>query len=337
MELTTSTYATLVGNIALVAFAVGEIVVAGMAYLCRHWLLLKWAMTAYVLALVPYLFFVPESPRWLLTKYRYDELEILLRQIAGFNRRLNSRWYPFYRYMIENHRKQKDLNQKNKIKLSFFAKLHRFLTHIPTMNKLFVSGLLGFVTLLLYFKISYNLGAMDEIDPYLSIIIGAIVEVIGYIVPSLCMIRYGRKPVMILFLISIAVCLLITPFTFNQNRWIIILISQFGKFAVSGAAGVTYIWVPELFPTSIRATGMGFFILFSRVGSTIAPIIDSMIHHNRSLTTYMYYLYTGLTILCIVITLLLPETRNVPLTDKIDYNTKKNPTKSSHIQSITRS
>jgi putative MFS transporter len=334
MELTTSTYATLVGNIALVAFAFGEIVVAGMAYLCRHWLLLKWAMTLYVLVVVPYLFFVPESPYWLLTKSRYDELEKLLRQIARFNQRSDSRWFPFYRYLIENHRKQKDSNQKNKIQLSFFAKLYRFLTHIPTMSKLFVSGLLGFVTLLLYFKISYSLGAMDEIDPYLNIIIGAVVEAIGYIVPSLFMIRYGRKPVMILFLIPVSICLLITPLTFNQNRWIIILIAQFGKFAISGAVGVTYIFVPELFPTSMRATGMGFFILFSRLGSITAPIIDSMINYNRSLTTYMYYVYTGLTMLCVLLTLLLPETRNVPLADKIDYNKKKN---LPSIQSITRS
>jgi len=324
MELTTSSYATFVGNLALIAFALGEIVVTGMAYMCRHWLLLKWVMTLYILGLVPYLFVVPESPYWLLTKHRYDELENLLRRIAGCNQRLESKWLPFYRHVIENHRKEKDMNQKTKIKLSFFAKIHRFLTHIPTMSKLLISGFLGFTTLLLYFKISYNLGAMDEIDPYLSIIIGAVVEVIGYIVPCLFMIRYGRKPVFILFLIATIISLLLTPLTSNQNRFIVILIAQFGKFAISGAACVTYILIPELFPTSIRATGMGFFILLSRCGSTLGPMIDASIRHNHSLVTKMYYLYAILTILCVLLTLLLPETRNVPLAHKIDYNTSKN-------------
>jgi MFS family permease len=322
MELTTSSYATFVGNLALVAFAVGEIVVTGMAYMCRHWLLLKWVMTLYILGLVPYLFVVPESPYWLLTKHRYDELENLLRRIAGCNQRLESKWFPFYRHVIENHRKEKDMNQKTKIKLSFLAKIHRFLTHIPTMSKLLISGFLGFTTLLLYFKISYNLGAMDEIDPYLNIIIGAVVEAIGYIVPSLFMIRYGRKPVFILFLLATIISLLLTPLTSNQNRFIVILVAQFGKFAISGAACVTYILVPELFPTSIRGTAMGFFILLSRFGSTLGPMIDASIRHNHSLVTNMNYLYAILTILCVLLTLLLPETRNIPLAHKIDYNTR---------------
>jgi Na+/melibiose symporter-like transporter len=326
MELTTSVYATFVGNLALIGFAFGEIVIAGMAYVCRDWLLLKWVMSLYILALIPYLFFVPESPQWLLTKHRYNDLENLLRRIAQCNQRSESKWLPFYRYVIENHRKQKAMNQKNKIKLSFFAKSRRFLTHIPTMSKLFISAFLGFVTLLLYFKISFSLGAMDEIDPYLNIIIGAVVETLGYIAPSLAMIRYGRKPVFIVFLILTIICLVLTPLTANHNRITIILVAQLGKFAISGAACVTYIFVPELFPTSIRATGMGFFILFSRLGSTIAPMIDASISHNHSLTTTMYYLYAILTVLCVLLTLLLPETRNVPLTDKIDYSIKKNKT-----------
>jgi len=336
MELTTATHATFVGNLALVAFTFGEIVVTGMAYICRDWLLLKWAMILYILALVPYLFFIPESPHWLLTKYRYDELEKLLREIARCNRRSESKWFPFYRYVIENHRKQKDINQKNKIKLSCSAKIRRFLTHIPTMTKLLISGFLGFVTLFLYYKIAFNLGAMDEIDPYLNIIIGAIVEAIGYIAPSLFMIRYGRKPIFILFLIPTVICLLLTPLTFNQNHFIIIVIAQFGKFAISGAVCVTYIMVPELFPTSIRGTGMGFFILLSRLGSTMAPMIDASVKHDRTLITNMYYLYAILTVLCVLLTLLLPETRNVPLVDKIDYNTNNNKKTSPNIQSITR-
>jgi MFS family permease len=324
MELTTSKYATFVGNLALVAFTLGEIIIAGMAYICRHWLLLKWAMSLYILALVPYLFFVPESPYWLLTKHRFDELEKVLRQIARCNKRSESKWMPFYRHVIEIYRKQKDMHQKNKLKLSVFAKIYRLLTHVPTISKLLISAFLGFTTLLLYFKISYSLGEMDEINPYLNIIIGAFVEAIGYIGPSLLMIRYGRKPILILFLILTIICLLLTPLTFNQDHFIIILVAQLGKFAISGAVCVTYIMIPELFPTSIRATGAGFFVLFSRLGSIIAPMIDASISQNHLLIIHMYYIYAILIVLCVFLTLLLPETRNVPLADKIHYNTKKN-------------
>ena len=63
-------------------------------------------------------------------------------------------------------------------------------------------------------------------------------------------------------------------------------------------------------------------------------MIDASISHNRSLITYMYYLYAILTVVCVLLTLLLPETRNVPLADKIDYNTNKNKKTSSDTHSI---
>lgn len=336
MELTTSSYATLVGNSALLAFTFGEIVVTSMAYICRDWLKLKWATTLYILALVPYLFFVPESPHWLLTKHRYDDLKKVLHQMARFNRRSDSRWLPYYRRLIENCQKQKDLNQKTKTKLSFLSKARRFLTHVPTMTKLLISGFIGLVTLLLYFKASFGLGTMKEVNLYLNMIIGAVVEAIGYLIPALLMIRYNRKPIFIIFLLLTSACLVLTTLASNQYHNITVLIAQLGKFTISGAVGVTYIYVPELFPTSIRATGMGFFILCSRLGSSIAPVIEASINHDQSLITYMYYVYAFLTILCVALTLLLPETRNVPLADKIDYSSNQNNKKKScNTQSIT--
>ena len=328
MELTTSSYSTLVGNLALVAYALGEIVVALMAYICRHWLLLKWAMTLYIVALVPYLVFVPESPHWLLSKHRYDDLEKLLRRIARWNKQSESKWMPFYRLLIASQQRERDMNRKNKVQLTCGAKARRFVTHVPTMTKLVISGLLGFITLLIYIKISYGLAAMDNIDPYLNIIIGALVESVAYVIPSLLMVRFGRKAVFIAFLILTGLCLVVTPHSFAHSQLTIILVAQLGKFAISGAVCVTYLFVPELFPTTIRGTGMGFFILLSRIGSTVAPIIDASIAHNQSWVTNMYYLYALLTLLSILLTLLLPETRNVPLADKIDYEMSKRPTSS---------
>jgi len=325
LELTTSKHAAFIGNLALVAFTFGEIVVAGMAYFARDWLLLKWMMTLYMIVIVPYLFFLPESPHWYLMKRRYDDLEKLLRQIARFNRRKECKWLPFYKYMIEHHRKQKEINQKNTIRLSSADKICRFLTHIPIMSRLFIAAFLGFVTLLLYFQIAYDLGAMDHIDPYLNIIIGALVEAISYIAASLFMISYGRKTVFIGFLLLTMVCVLFKPMTSSFDGFVLVLFAQLGKFAISGAVCVTYIFVPELFPTSIRATGMGFFVLFSRLGSTIAPIIDALISHDQILMRYISFIFSFLTIICIVLTLFLPETRNVPLADKIEYHSKKNP------------
>ena len=323
MELSTSAYTNLVGTLALLAFAVGQVVITGMAYLCRDWLLLKWAITLYVLLIAPYLYFVPESPRWLLTKGRYEELEGVLDRMARTNRQDPDRWYGFYRHVIHQHQLEKSLNSKTRIRLPLKTKLRRFLTHRPTMGKLIISGFIGFITLFLYFKVAYSLGAMDEIDPYLSVLIGAFVEMIGYIAPSVMMTRLGRKTVFIQFIFLTAICLAATPYFHQHNRYLAILISQLAKFAISGAVCVTYIYVPELFPTSIRGTGMGFFILLSRFGSVLAPTIDSWVPRHGSSETMIYYLYALVSLLTIVLTVFLPETRNVPMEDKIDYQMRE--------------
>lgn len=323
MELSGSAYTNLVGNLALLSFAVGQIVVTIMAYLCRDWLLLKWVITIYMLVIMPYLYFVPESPRWLLTKGRYDELEKVLDRMARINRRDPDQWYGFYRYVIHQHQLEKSMNSKTRIRLSLGAKLRRFLTHRPTMTKLIISGFIGFITLFLYFKVAYGLGAMEEIDPYLSVMIGAFVEILGYICASLLMIRFGRKTVFILFILLMAMCLAGTPYFHQHSRFLSIVISQLAKFAISGAVCVTYIFVPELFPTSIRGTGMGFFVLLSRIGSVLGPTIDSWFPRHHSSETLIWYLYSFISLLTIAFTLFLPETRNVPLEDKIDYQMGK--------------
>jgi MFS transporter, OCT family, solute carrier family 22 (organic cation transporter), member 4/5 len=320
IEITTSSYATLVGNLALVAYAIGEIIIAGMAYVAQHWLLLKWMMTLYMTALIPYLYFLPESPQWLLAKGRYEDLEKTLYRMARFNRRSTTQWLPLYRRLVNAHLRSKAEQHNRKVRLSSCAKIQRFVTHTPTMSKLLISGVIGFVTLLLYFKIAFNLGQTDDISPYLNLIIGAFVEILGYIVASLLMMRFNRKPMLMLFLVLTALCLILTPHSWNSSSSTVILVAQLGKFAISGTACVTYIYAPELFPTSIRGTGMGVFVLFSRVGSILAPIIDAWIDHDQSAMLYMYYVYALLSVLIICLIFFLPETRNVPLAEKIDYH-----------------
>ena len=80
LELTTSAHTSMAGNVALVSFTIGEVIVTLFAYLAKDWQILKWADTAFVGLVIPYLYFMPESPLYLYSKRKYDELEELLRE-----------------------------------------------------------------------------------------------------------------------------------------------------------------------------------------------------------------------------------------------------------------
>ncbi len=75
MELTSSSHTSLAGNSAVIGFTIGEGFITLFAYLAHDWLRLKWIITCYFALILPYLYFVPESPYWLFSKKKYNQLE----------------------------------------------------------------------------------------------------------------------------------------------------------------------------------------------------------------------------------------------------------------------
>ncbi|CAF1172583.1 unnamed protein product, partial [Didymodactylos carnosus] len=162
--------------------------------------------------------------------------------------------------------------------LSFIQKVKRLLSRRVTIQKLLIIGAIGFTNLLLYIKISYGLGAMHGISSYVGILIGATVEAVGYISGSVLLItRLGRKYAFIVFTTLTLLCVLIIPFLIEQHSLPTVIIAQLGKYAISGSICVSWIYVSELFSTSIRSSANGFFSAISRVGAIIAPVIDSSV------------------------------------------------------------
>ena len=72
----------------MVPFAIGEMLVGLVAYLLQDWYRLQQTMSGIVLGLVILWYFMPESPRWLLSKSnKYQEAIKVLTNGAKYNRR----------------------------------------------------------------------------------------------------------------------------------------------------------------------------------------------------------------------------------------------------------
>jgi len=52
------------------------------------------------------------------------------------------------------------------------------------------------------------------------------------------------------------------------------------SFGFSATFNVIYIYSPEIFPTSVRSTVMGFLYLISRLGALIVPTVSAIIPHT---------------------------------------------------------
>jgi len=83
---------------------------------------------------------------------------------------------------------------------------------------------------------------------------------------------FGRKPTTLFYYLM---CLLLTPIVYLwvQEIHLLLLVFAVYGFFIQGVFSWTPIWLPELFPTRMRATAAGFIFNAPRLISAIAPLI----------------------------------------------------------------
>ncbi|GAA6230522.1 solute carrier family 22 member 5-like isoform X2 [Lates japonicus] len=150
-------------------YAVGYMVLPLFAYFIREWRSLLLALSLPGLAYVPLWWFIPESPRWLLSQGRVEEAEAIVRKAAKWNK-VQAPGVIFEDYSINGTKTHlKELH-------SVFDLLRTSSIRITTLLLCFVS----FTITAGYFGLSFSTSQLHA-DPYISCFISAVVEVPAYI------------------------------------------------------------------------------------------------------------------------------------------------------------
>ena len=77
------------------------------------------------------------------------------------------------------------------------------------------------------------------------------------------------------------------------------------------------VWLPELFPTRVRATGMAFAMNMPRLIAFVGPLLAGTLITNFGGFGYAAVMVSFIYVLGFAATLFLPETRGKPLPDGI--------------------
>ena len=150
-----------------------------------------------------------------------------------------------------------------------------------------------------YAGMSYNLGA-----------------VCGYVAFGFLADIYGRKPVLLTYL---AGALVVTPVQFlwaQEPAALLLAAFILGAFA-TGQYTWMAAWLPELFPTRLRATGAGFVFNAPRFIAWLGPLLSGILitgfggYGNSAMIVGSIY------ILGLLVVPLLPETRGRPLPERV--------------------
>ncbi len=106
---------------------------------------------------------------------------------------------------------------------------------------------------------------------------------VGQIVSGWLSDRWGRRTVTIVFIAGQALCFL--AFTRLANPAALLMAAPVVGFFVLGVWGVLSVWMNELFPTTVRATGLGVSATIGRLMNVLAPLMVGAIATQAGLET----------------------------------------------------
>ncbi|RUS84387.1 hypothetical protein EGW08_007849 [Elysia chlorotica] len=120
----------------------------------------------------------------------------------------------------------------------------------------------------------------------------------------------------------------------SHRGTVISALSLVAKMASSGCWGATATWVVESYPTVTRSVGYGFVNMTARIGAILAPFALDL-DYNFAVS----YIVVGvLQVICLVLTLLLPETKGRSLQDNVRADAAENgasPTNGHHYGAVS--
>ncbi|XP_045137877.1 organic cation transporter protein-like isoform X1 [Portunus trituberculatus] len=299
-------------------WALGTMVFGVVAYFIRSWRWLQLAVSLPNVLLFPALYFMDESPRWLIVRGRHDQAVQVLRKAALWNRVTLQPEADLCALMNEVQEESAtcsstpantDTNTK-KFRLTWPKLLSTRAIQVITA----VVCIDFFVVAFVFDGLNYS-GDIYSADPFLYIILNGLVEVPSYTLTVPIVGRWGRRiPTVVSYILS-GVIIFMVAFIPPDLPALILTLALAGKVCISGAYQIIYLYSSELFPTEVRMQGMGAASVFAQLASTIVPFIISVLGSALPWLPSLIFGVAG--VVAGVFTVTLRETKDKPLPDTI--------------------
>ncbi|XP_046582580.1 organic cation transporter protein-like [Haliotis rubra] len=297
----------------------GYFIAVGAAYFIRDWQHLQLVVAAPTVLFLAYYWFIPESPRWLITKRKYEMAEGILQRAAKVNKVTLS----------------SDLFSGNVLDSTKSEPIWKIFTSLTLVSRCVIVFINWLVCSLGYYGLGLNVASLGG-SVYANGLIAGTTEVVSYIACILLLDRTGRRSLHCVCMILGGICCTATIFPVLYGagalNWLTIALALVGRAFVSASFAIVWLYTSELFPTVIRNSTMSVANVCGRLGGVISPYIANLAlvipgDFGRAVPLIIFgasMVGAGL------LALLLPETLNKELPESIeDAEKMKSPNQTS--------
>jgi sugar porter (SP) family MFS transporter len=266
----------------------------------------RWKLGATVLpsiAFFAFLYGIPQSPRWLITKGRRDEARQTLRRMGISDSEHQVR-------LIE----QSLAEERSDLSQSLSWRLHRKPILLAVGVALF-NQLAGINAILYYANDIFAAAGFGGASGELQVVTLGATNLLFTVLALLVIDRLGRKTLLLIGAAGMAVCLSIAALVMYgrlpESQLIYVLIGFIAFFAFSQGA-VIWVYISEIFPTPVRARGQS-------VGSSTHWALNALISMAFPVAAAwskgapFAFFAAMMVIQLIVVALFFPETKGVSL------------------------
>jgi len=284
------------------SWPVCRLIIAGLAWGLRDWHWHLRCISALVAVGAVLLFWLPESPRWLIARSRMDEAKKILSDASKKNGK------PVEPEQIVLTRPSVTASKGGFLDIMRHPTLRR---HVLIMY------FNWFTTAFIMYGLALSWQNLTG-ELFVNFIIGTILDFPAKTLAMVMVQKVGRKYPYMVGSTTTGVMFLLQLFIkrdYYTYNWPIVTLALIGNFSTTMCFAILYMYTGELMPTTVRAAGVGSSSLVSKIGGTLSTTVAALADIHPAIPTCIFAV---MALISGSITFFVPETMGRKMPETID-------------------